>query len=109
MKPNVSKSKPNVSLAKCFGELVAFLQIQIAAVFSIKGEKKGKGERGKEKFVSLSILGVQCFPNIFIAPSCARRAAPPSAGCRGREATLPRARESGSSDLNVRKRRTVSA
>lgn len=88
---------------------MAFLQTQITAVFSIKGGKKGKGERGKEKFVSLSILGVQCFPNIFSAPSCAYGAAPRSARCRGREATSPRARESGSSDLNVRKRRTISA
>lgn len=86
-----------------------FFQIQITAVFSIKGEKKGKRERGTEKLVNLSILCFQCFPTIFSAPSCALRAAPHSVRCRGREATLPRARESGSSELNVRKRRTISA
>ena len=40
---------------------MAFFQIQITAVFSIKGEKKGKGERGAEKLVILSILCLQCF------------------------------------------------
>lgn len=76
---------------------MAFFQIQITTVFNIKGEKKGKGERGKEKLVNLPIPCFQCFPTISV-PSCALRAAPQSVSCRERRPLLPRARESGSRD-----------
>lgn len=45
---------------------MAFFQIQITTVFNIKGEKKGKGERGKEKLVNLPIPCFQCFPTISV-------------------------------------------
>ena len=38
-----------------FGGVEVLFQVQIQPVFSIKGEKKGKRERRKEKLINLSI------------------------------------------------------